>query len=95
MIECLRYKSINKGSLLGYFDIFIEKMGLEIYGCTLHQKEGKRWINFPSKDYVDQKTGDKKFQSMIRFRNKDHFELFTKQVKEAVEKKCSQERMSF
>ena len=50
MIECLKYKPINKGSLLGYADIFVPKMGLEIFGCSLHQKDGRRWVNFPSKN---------------------------------------------
>lgn len=85
MIECLKYKTINKGSLLGYADLFVPKMGLEIFGCSLHQKDGRRWINLPSREYTDDK-GEKKFFSIIRFRNKTHMEEFSKQAKEAIEK---------
>lgn len=90
MIECLKYKPINKGTLLGYADLFAPKMGLEIFGVALHQKDGRRWVNMPSREYVDDK-GEKKFISVIRFPNKVHMEEFTRQAKEAIEKVMHQE----
>ena len=93
-VECMRYKSVNKGSLLGYADLFVPKTGLEIYGCTLHQKEGRRWINFPSREYSDE-TGEKKYAPIVRFREKAHMEGFTKVAKEAIEKKCAEMNQSF
>jgi hypothetical protein len=90
MIECLRYISINKGTLLGYADLWVEKMGIEIFGCSLHQKDGRRWVNLPSREYKD-KNGETKYQSIIRFRNKSFYERFCKKAKEAIEKKCTEE----
>ena len=90
-IECMRYTSVNKGSLLGYADFYVFKTGLEIQGCTLHQKEGRRCINFPSKEYTDSKTGEKKYSSIVRFRDKAHMELFTQKAKEAIEKKAAEQ----
>lgn len=87
MIECLKYKPVNKGTLLGYADLFVPKMGIEIFGCSLHQKDGRRWINLPSREYTDNK-GEKKFFSIIRFPNKAHMEEFSKQAKEAIERKA-------
>ena len=93
-VECMRYKSVHKGTLLGYADLYIPKTGLEIYGCSLYQKDGKRWINFPSKEYQDE-VGQKKFAPMLRFRDKAHMEGFTKIAKEAIEKKCAEMGQSF
>ena len=92
-IECIRYKPINKGTLLGYVDLHIFKTGLEIYDCSFHQKEGRRWINFPSREYTDEK-GEKKYFSVVRFRDKSLMEEFSKAAKEAIEKKCAEQSNS-
>lgn len=89
-IECMRYKPINKGTLLGYVDLYIPKMGLEIYGCSFHQKDGRRWINFPSKEYTDEQ-GEKKYSATVRFREKSQMEDFSRVAKEAIEKKCAEQ----
>ena len=94
-VECMNYKPVNKGSLLGYADLFVPKTGLEIYGCSLHQKEGRRWVNFPSKEYTDSKTGEKKYASIVRFREKAHMEAFIKVAKEAIEKKCAEQNSQY
>jgi hypothetical protein len=86
-IECLNYKPINKGSLLGFADFFVPKMGLEIYGCSLFQKDGRRWINFPQKETTDE-MGVKKYFSHLRFRDKAHMEAFSKVAIEAIDKFC-------
>ena len=90
MIECMKYKQVNKGSLLGYADLYAPKMGLEIFGCSLHQKDGKRWVNLPSREYTDDQ-GQKKYAPILKFPNKFHMDEFTRQAKEAIEKKCGEQ----
>lgn len=89
-IECINYKPVNKGSLLGYADLFVPKMGLEIFGCSLHQKEGRRWVNLPSKEYTND-MGEKKYAPVVRFREKSHTDAFIKLAKESIEKKCAEQ----
>lgn len=89
-IECIRYTPVNKGSLVGYADLYVVKWDFEIFGCQLYQKDGKRWVNFPSKEYQDKQTGEKKYSFVNRFRNKNNFEAFTKSAKEAIEKKAAE-----
>lgn len=89
-IECMKYNPVNKGSLVGYADIYVTKWDWEIYGCSLHQKDGKRWVNLPQKEYQDKQTGEKKYAFVNRFRNKNNFEAFQKAVKEAIEKKAAE-----
>lgn len=88
-IECTRYHPVNKGSLLGYADLFSPKMGLEITGCTLHQKDGRKWVNLPQKEYKD-KDGTTKYSYVIKFRNAEHGKAFAKLALDAVEKKAAE-----
>jgi hypothetical protein len=83
-IECIRYTPINKNHCLGIATIFVPKWGVEINGITLLQKDGRRWISFPSKQY--EKDGEKKYMPYFRFPNADHYNLFCQAVKEAIER---------
>jgi hypothetical protein len=87
MIECTSFKSFQKGNFQGYANIYVEKWGIEITGCSLFMKDGRRWINLPSKEYVN-KEGEKKFQPLFFFREKSHHEVFVNKVKEAIDKWC-------
>lgn len=63
----LNYKPINKGCLIGKFDIEIKEWGsLRICECTVFQKDGKRWISLPGKQY-ESKEGQKKHFSLVKF----------------------------
>lgn len=75
----------NAGSLL--LIAGVDKWDLEINGITLFEKDGKRWINFPSKEYM--KDGQKKYAPTFRFRDKKNFEKFCEVVKAEIDKKIS------
>lgn len=87
-IECTDFRSYQKGSLQGFANFWVPKMGLEIYGCSLYQKDGRRWINLPSKEYKDKETGEIKYPSVIRFRDKLHYEAFCESAKKAIDEWC-------
>ena len=81
------FKSHKSGSLLGFANLFVPKWGVEVYGCTLHQKEGRRWLNLPSREYEDE-NGERKYLNILRLREKSHYNSFTSQSTECVEKWC-------
>jgi len=83
-IECFRYTPINKSSCLGIANIYISDWDLEIYGLTLHQKDGKKWVNFPTRSY--EKDGIKKYATYFRFKETEHYTNFCTKAKEAIEK---------
>lgn len=89
MIECTKFTSFPKGSFQGYANIYVEKWGVEIIGCSLFMKDGKRWVNLPSKEYTN-KEGEKKYQPLFFFKDKSHYETFCNQVKEAIDKYCAE-----
>lgn len=100
MIECTKFTPVNKGNLIGFASLYIDKWGVEIFSISLNQKDGRKWITFPSKSY--EKDGEKKFLPYFRIKDKGHYEQFCKNAIEAIEKKAneintvpSQEEMPF
>lgn len=83
-VECMEFKSHNNGNLLGFANFWIPKMGMEIYGCSLHQKGDQRWVNLPSREYKD-KEGMTKYMPVIRFRDKEHYNAFIDACKRAID----------
>jgi len=85
MIECVRYKGVNKGSCLGIASIFIPAWGIQINGIGLMKTNGgARWVNLPSKEYLN-KEGEKKYMPYFKFREKYHQEAFCMQIKDAID----------
>lgn len=89
MIECTNYKPVNKGSLLGYADLLLIKSGMQIFGCSLHQKDGARWVNMPSREYTNE-AGEKKYLSIVRFQDAEKMKAFSSEAMKAIEAKTGQ-----
>lgn len=98
-MKCIKYKSINRGALLGYATIYVEKWGIEIQGFAYMQnlETNARWLGFPGKKFVGA-SGENKFQPFFRFREKAHYDAFcvevTKCIKEYLENEFVQETQS-
>lgn len=89
-ITCTAFKQVNKGVLIGFANIYIPKWGVEIFGVSLFEKNGKRWISMPSREYEDKTDGKKKYMPHIRFREKSHGDLFASKVMDAIVKFCGE-----
>lgn len=89
MVECTRFKSVITGYLQGFADLYVEKWGLEIKGCSLYMKEGRRWINLPSKEFTTPE-GEKAYSPIVKFREKDSMDKFTEEAKKAIDRYCSE-----
>lgn len=79
--------------LQGFADFYVPKWGIEIIGCGLYMKEGRRWINFPSKEFTNPQ-GEKKFMPHIKFREKSHKDAFCEMAKKAIAKWCEENSSS-
>ena len=89
MVECIRFNSVVKGHLQGFADLYVEKWGLEIRGCSMYMKDGKRWINFPAKEFTTPE-GEKAYAPHVKFRDKDNMSKFTEAAKKAIDDWCKQ-----
>ena len=83
MIECIRYTAINKSTCLGMATIHISNWKMTISGIALHQKDGKRWVNLPSR--IVEENGEKKYYPYIYFDDKDTKDKFGEAVKKAID----------
>ena len=92
-IECTEFRAHEKGTLQGFANFWVPKMGLEIYGCALHMKDGRRWLNLPSREYKDD-LGEIKYMNIIRFRDKYHYVKFGEAAKKAIDEWCAKNASS-
>ncbi len=69
---------IRKNSLIGSFDLEMP-LGLIVRGVMLHEKNGKRWVNFPSKEWV-KPDGAKQYFPLLEFASNDVRDRFQRQV---------------
>jgi len=58
-MEISNYRQIGKGCLVASLDVAIPEWGITIKDCGLFEKDGRKWVNFPSKEYTNQ-AGEKK-----------------------------------
>lgn len=63
MFEVKHVKLINKGALVCSFTIEITNLGLSIHECKYFEKDRKKWISMPQKEY--EKDGKKNFFSYV------------------------------
>lgn len=88
-IEVMKFKPYVKGPMRGFFDIYVEKQGLEIFGCSLFSKGAQKWVNLPSREWKDE-SGETKYLSVVRFRNEEHFKAFKEAALQAILAHCQQ-----
>jgi hypothetical protein len=72
-------KLLQRGALLGSFDLEAVGWGVTIKGCMLFEKESRRWINFPGREWV-KADGTRGFVPIIEWNGKDVREKFHRAV---------------
>jgi hypothetical protein len=66
MIRCIKLRRFEKNTLQGFADFELTRVGLVIHDCTWHEKNGKEWIGFPSRQYQD-KAGNIQWSPLVEF----------------------------
>ena len=77
-------KQMRKGTLLGFFDLEMPS-GLIVRGAMLFEKNGKRWVGFPSKESV-KSDGTKGYMPLLEFADRSIADKFQVQVLPVAEK---------
>lgn len=73
-IEILEFKAHQKNTLQGFVDLLIVDVGLQLKGCTLHEKGGKQWIGLPARPY--EKDGAQAWARIVDFPEKEDYRAF-------------------
>ena len=69
-IEVERFKPYEKNTLRGFVDLKMTNIGLTLFECSFHEKNGKNWIGYPARQY-DTDDG-KKWSPVISFEDEAH-----------------------
>jgi hypothetical protein len=69
---------IHKNSLVGCFDLQMPS-GLVVRGVMLLESNGRRWINFPSKEWT-KPDGSRGFSPLLEFASREIADRFQRQV---------------
>jgi hypothetical protein len=67
-------KRLRKNSLLGFFDLEMPS-GLIVRGAMLFEKNGRRWVGFPSKEWT-KPDGGKGYSPLLEFASRDISDKF-------------------
>lgn len=74
-IEIVDFRTHEKNTLKGFVTVRLTNVGLEVRDLALHQKNGKRWLQLPSKPY-QKPDGSKGWSYIISFYEKDRYNQF-------------------
>lgn len=86
------WKPFHKNTLRGFFTLSLPS-GLVLRNIMLHERNGKRWISLPSREYLDSSTGKKKYLPFIDFRDRDSSDRFRDKALEAVDSLLAEVRV--
>ena len=68
------WKPFEKNTLRGFLSLELPS-GMIIHGCTVHEKNGARWIGLPARQF-QKPDGEKSWSPLIEFVSKDSREKF-------------------
>ena len=83
-IEIKFFRKYEKNTLKGFLTVLLQPSGIEIRDLTLHEKNGKRWVNMPNKPYEDE--GETKYSYIVFFPDKDRAQKFQEATLKALDK---------
>jgi len=75
------WREVDKGALKAGFSAYIENWKLYIRDMAYFEKDGKRWVNMPSRKY--EADGETKYFNYVRF-EKEVQERFNQAVLDAI-----------
>lgn len=73
-IKIISFKTFSKNTLRGFVDLKMTNVGLEIRGCTYHEKNDKKWIGLPAREYKGE-DGKKTWASILKFEDDYHWKF--------------------
>jgi hypothetical protein len=93
MITASDYREVIKNMLRAFVVLTLFPSGLVLHDCTLHERDGKRWISLPSRPQLDLEgrqrkdatTGKPLWTPVVEIRGKDERERFQRAALAAID----------
>lgn len=86
-VKVTDYKAHQQNTLQAFVDLLIVDVGAQIKGCTLHEKNGSRWIGLPARAY--EKDGETAWARIIDFPEREDYRAFQDAALAALESHLS------
>ena len=90
-IELHRWRDHRQNTLIGFGTFRMTNIGLEIRDCPVHERDGERWLQMPSRPYQDQE-GNTKYAYILNFYDKERWHQFQETALAALDKYLEQEQ---
>ena len=92
MVRCTAWKPFEPNTLKGFADLWLRTACLNIRGCAVHEKNGKRWVQLPARPQLDPNrnlvrdaSGKIQYAKVIEFDSREAAARFNAAVLKAVE----------
>ena len=82
------WKPYSKNTLVGFFSATLPS-GLILHDLMLHDRNGARWVAFPSREWKDAQ-GEKQYARFIEFRDRPAADRFRDAVLDALDRHLEQ-----
>lgn len=82
LVECVRYHAYQSGVMKGFCVLKVDDFIFD--GCSMCEKNGARWVNFPSKE-TKEEDGSVRWRAYIRFSDKEKKDQFNKLALKAID----------
>ena len=53
-VTCTAWRPCERNTLRGFADLRLDNVSLNIGGCALHERNGKRWVQLPARPQLDE-----------------------------------------
>jgi hypothetical protein len=91
-VVCTAFRPFERGTLKGFADLWLHAARLNIQGCAVHEKNGKRWVQPPAKPKLDQKreldkdkTGRIQYCPVMEFDSREVADRFSEAALKAID----------
>jgi len=91
-VVCTAWKPFERNTLKGFADLWLRAPRLNIHGCAVHEKNGKRWVQLPAKPKLDQnrelvkdQTGRIQYCPVMEFDSREVADRFSEAALKAID----------
>ena len=77
------FRRLDRGALIGVFDVTLIAVGMTIRGAKLFAKDGRRWIGMPDREWTT-RDGARRFEPVVEIADRGAADRFRDQVLDAL-----------
>lgn len=82
-LRIVSFRRYEQRTLRGYLSVELPS-GLVLHDCTVHEREGSRWVGLPRKSYTD-RDGAEQWQAVVEIPDRARRDRFSEQVLAALD----------